>query len=153
MAGNDKEQIKASQLTTALDHAWRWYDLRISGGIQILNFYLLGIAVLISAYVSALNSRNHTVAVTVAVVAAAVTFFTYMIGVRQDAVARIALSPIEEIEDRLADALGIDSIRLVKQYRVKQELSNSSVRGLARLVVPVFIIVCVAAAIYAGLAT
>src|ERR1700722_17427828 len=124
MAGNDKEQSKVSQLTTALDHAWRWYDLRISGGIQILNLYLLGIAVLISAYVSAFISRNPTVAVTVGVVAEAVTFFTYMIGVRQDAVARIALSPIEEIEDRLADALDIDSIRLVKQYRVKQELTS-----------------------------
>ena len=40
---------------------------------------------------------------------------------------------------------------LVKQYRVRQELSMYAVRGLARFVVPVIIAVCAATAIYAGL--
>lgn len=150
VAGNDQEHNELPQLTTALDHVWRWYDLRVNAGMQFLNFYLLAIAVLISGYVSALNSRNHGLAVVVALIAAAVTIFEYMIGVRQDRVARLALSPIQELEDRLAEALDIDSIRLVKQYRAKQELPTHSVR-LARFAVPVIIAVCATAAIYAGL--
>lgn len=150
VADNDQAQSKLSQLTIPLDHAWRWYDLRINAGMQVLNFYLLAIAVLVSGYVSALNSRNHSLAVVVSLIAAAVTIFIYVIGARQDHVARLALSPIQELEDRLADALDIDSIRLIEQYRVRQELSTYAVRGLARFVVPVIIAVCLAAAIYAG---
>ena len=149
MTDNDQESNRLPQLTDALDHAWRWYDLRINTGMQILNFYLLAIAVLVSGYVSALNSRNQGLAIVVAIIAATVTIFTYVVGVRQDYVASLALSPMQEIEDRLANASDIDSIRLVEQLRVRNE--QYSVRGLARFVVPLIIVVCAAAATYAGL--
>jgi hypothetical protein len=129
--GSRKEESKDFLLIAALDHAWRWHDLRINCGLQILNFYLLAIAVLIAAYGSALNARNYTVSVAVALVGAAVTASTYMVGARQDHVARMALASIKEIESRLAAGLEIDSIRLVERYQAGRKLSAYAVRGIA----------------------
>jgi len=149
MTGRDQEHSKAFLLTTALDHAWRWYDLRINAGLQILNFYLLAMTVLTAAYVSAFNSRDHVISVAVALAGAAVSATSYMVGARQDHVARMALPPIEEAESHLAGALDINSLRLVEQYRVQRNLSTYAVRGVAHFVYPAIIIVCVVAAIYA----
>jgi hypothetical protein len=80
MTGKDQEYSKAFLLTTALDHAWRWYDLRINSGLQILNFYLLAMTVLTAAYVSAFTSRNHVISVAVALAGAAVSASSYMAG-------------------------------------------------------------------------
>jgi hypothetical protein len=150
VADTDQQQSKIPLLTTALDHAWRWYDIRISSGLQILNFYLLAMAVLTTAYVSGLNARNHVVSVAVALAAAAVTVSTYTVGARQDHVARLALVPIQEVENRLADELNIGSLRLVEQYRVRHRLSTYAARGIAHFIYPLIIAVCVAAAIYAA---
>jgi hypothetical protein len=150
MTGKDQEYSKVFLLTTALDHAWRWYDLRINSGLQILNFYLLAMTVLTAAYVSAFTSRNHVISVAVALAGAAVSASSYMAGVRQDHVARMALPPIEEAEDRLAAALGIDSLRLAEQYRVQRKISAYAVRVIAYFVYPAIIVVCVVAGIYAA---
>lgn len=150
MAYNNREQSKIFLLTTALDHVWRWYDLRMNCGLQILNFYLLAIAVLTTAYVSALNARNHVVSVAVALAGAAVTACAYMVGARQDHVARMALTSIQEVETRLADTLDIDSVRLVEQYRAERKLSTYAVRAIGHFVYPSTIIVCLVAAIYAA---
>jgi hypothetical protein len=150
MTGKDQEYSKAFLLATALDHAWRWYDLRINSGLQILNFYLLAMTVLTAAYVSAFTSRNHVISVAVALAGAAVSASSYMAGVRQDHVARIALPPIEEAENRLAALLDIDTFRLAEQYRVQRRLSAYAIRVVAYFVYPAIIIVCVVAGIYAA---
>jgi hypothetical protein len=150
MTGKDQEHSKDLLLATALDHAWRWYDLRINSGLQILNFYLLAMTVLTAAYVSAFNSRNHVISVAVALAGAAVSASSYMAGVRQDQVARMALPSIEEAESRLAGALDINSLRLAEQYRVHRNLSAYAVSVVAHFVYPAIIIVCVVAGIYAA---
>jgi hypothetical protein len=150
MADRDQEHSKAFLLATALDHSWRWYDLRINSGLQILNFYLLAMTVLTAAYVSAFTSRNHVISVAVALAGAAVSASSYMAGVRQDHVARMALPSIEEAENRLAVALDIDSLRLAEQYRVQRRLSAYAIRVIAYFVYPAIIVVCVVAGIYAA---
>jgi hypothetical protein len=150
MISKDQEHGRVLLLTTALDHAWRWYDLRINSGLQILNFYLLAMTVLTAAYVSALNARNHVISVAVAFAGAAVSASSYTVGVRQDHVARMALPPIQEAENHLAEALGINSLRLVEHYRKERKLSTYASRVVAHFVYPAIIAVCVVAAIYAA---
>jgi len=72
MTHGNKGQHDVALLTTALDHVTRWYEFRTSSGLQVLNYFLLASAVLSTAYVSAINGRLHAVAVTIAVVGAAV---------------------------------------------------------------------------------
>ena len=114
MPGDGQDKDKNLLLIAALDHAWHWHELRITCGLQILNFYLLAIAVLITAYVSALNARDHTVSIAVALAAAGGDRFDLYGRCGQDRVARMALIPIQEVEERMAARLEIDySDRLI----------------------------------------
>src|SRR5262245_49370602 len=65
MTGNDQEHGKAPLITTALDHAWRWYELRLSCGLQLLNFFMLTISAIIPPYDSSLKARNDVISVAV----------------------------------------------------------------------------------------
>jgi hypothetical protein len=40
-----------AKLATALDHSWRWFELRVSHGMQMLNFAVVAFALLSAAYV------------------------------------------------------------------------------------------------------
>jgi hypothetical protein len=143
----DEDQHEVELLITALDHAWRWFDLRMTGALQIVNYYLVAAALTSAAYVSALNARNYVVAGTIAIIASSVSLVAYSAGQRQRDIAQFAVDPIREIEDRLAGALSIDSLRMV-------EHSGHTPRPLfpyltAHVLYPVGVIIGVAAAIYA----
>jgi hypothetical protein len=58
-----KSSGSSETLQTALDHAWRWYEFRYGQAMQILNFYMVGIAVLTTGYVTAIDSRLYGLAV------------------------------------------------------------------------------------------
>ncbi|MGW4960173.1 hypothetical protein ACWEPL_23390 [Nonomuraea sp. NPDC004186] len=107
---NDHESLVA-----ALEHATRWYEYRISQGLQVLNFYLVSTAVNSAAYVAALQAKLDAVAGAVGLVAALVSVAAALAGWRSRGLARLALQPIAEIQDRLAATLNMDSLRLVQR--------------------------------------
>lgn len=75
-----KDQNDVALLTTALDHVTRWHEFRTSSGLQVLNFFLLAIAVLSTAYVSAIN--GHLYAIAAAIAMSVVTCGAYLVGRR-----------------------------------------------------------------------
>ena len=91
--GAKLDDIDVALLTTALGHVWAWYDARINRGLQVLNFYLVSMAILATAYVSALNSRLYAVAAVLGLLGAAATFAAYKVGRRQQAIAKVAELP------------------------------------------------------------
>ena len=50
-------------LIAALDHSWTSYDARLNRGLQVVNYYLIALAILADAYVSAFNAKLWAVAV------------------------------------------------------------------------------------------
>lgn len=143
----DEDKRESELLTTALDHAWRWFDLRMTGALQIVNYYLVAAALTSAAYVSALNGRHYAIAGAIAIIASSVSLVAYSAGQRQRDIAQFAVTPIREIEDRLAESLSIDSLRMVEHSRhVPKPLFPYLT---AHILYPVGVIIGVAAAIYA----
>jgi len=103
-----------AKLATALDHSWRWFELRISHGMQMLNFAVVAFALLSAAYVSALGDRLYGVAGTVALLAAVVATTANLTARRQRQIGWIAAEPIREIQRRLAEDLHIPSLRILE---------------------------------------
>jgi hypothetical protein len=111
----DKQQHgdEAALLIAALDHAWTWYNVRIDRGLQVVNYFLVAVAVLATAYVSALNGKHNAVAAAIALSAAVLTGVAFTIGYteRREAVAgEVALAELQKL---LAEKLEIDSIRMI----------------------------------------
>lgn len=151
MADVNQDRDDVALLTTALDHAWRWYELRLGYVIQVVNFFLLAAAVMSAAYVSALNGRHYGVAGAIALVAGAVSSVAYLVSTLQADMAWLGLAPIDDIEDRLAGALDIDSLRLVKRHQDTRRLPANRARATAvRIIFPsIASALSVAAAVYA----
>lgn len=99
-------------IQTALDHAWAWYTMRFNQYLHLLNAAPLATAVFSAAYVTALSTQLNGVAAGVAVagsggsVAAA---YTGRLIQRRADLAELALT---QIQDRLAESTGIDSLRM-----------------------------------------
>ncbi|GAA4083073.1 hypothetical protein [Nonomuraea soli] len=107
---NDHESLVA-----ALEHAQRWYEHRLGLGLQILNFYLVSIAVMAAAYVGALQAKLDAVAGAIGVISAMVSLAAAIAGWRQRSLARLALQPLAELQDRLATASGVASLRMLER--------------------------------------
>jgi hypothetical protein len=141
-------QDRKGLLAIALDHAWRWYDFRYSQAAQLINFFTLGATVMAAAYVSAINAGHHGTATAIALLGSLLTATSYVIGTRLTKIAHLAHEPLKEIQDELADALGIDTLRLVERRESRHgALSHSG--AIANIMFMVVTAVCLAAAGFA----
>jgi hypothetical protein len=111
-AGRPEEDDDTALLIATLDHCWAWYDAGIGRGLQVLNYYLVAIAVLATAYVSALNAKLYAVAAVIGLSGAALTAVSYGVGTDQTKFAHTGMRALREVQDRIADRIGIESVRM-----------------------------------------
>lgn len=145
------EDAKANYelLTLALDHATRLYDSRTSSGLQVLNYFLVAVAVLAAAYVSALNGKLHAVGCAIGLAGIPLSAVTYLVGRRQRDVAKLAEIPMTEIQNVLADGLGIESLRMADHAEKSRTGWWRSSALMAGLIFTLAALVSLAAAAYA----
>ena len=134
-----------AKLATALDHAWRWFELRVSHGMQMLNFAVVAFALLSAAYVSAISGKLYGIAGVVALLAAAVATTASLTARRQRQIAWIAAEPIREIQRRLAADLRIDSLRILDRSPAAQSRWRSAM-WLAAVLHALILTTCLTAA-------
>jgi hypothetical protein len=101
-------------LIAALNHSWAWYDAGYNRGLQVINYFLVAIAVLATAYVSAINGKHYAIAVAIALSGAVLTVAAFMVGQRQRRRAAVGEVALAALQDRVADRLKIDSLRMVR---------------------------------------
>jgi len=100
-------------LIAALNHSWAWYDAGYNRGLQVINYFLVAIAVLATAYVSAINGKHYGIAVAIALSGAVLAAVTFTVGHRQRRRAAVGEVALAALQNRVADRLMIDSLRMV----------------------------------------
>lgn len=99
-------------LIAALEHSWTWYDSRINRGLQVINYYLVAMAILATAYVGAFNDKLYDVAVVIGISGAMITSASFAVGFRQRRMATLGEVALSDVQERIADRLNIESLRM-----------------------------------------
>jgi len=101
-------QDDTALLIAALNHIWAWYDAQISRGLQMLNYFFVASAVLVTAYVSAIDGKHYSAGAAVALVGIGLTAVTCLIGFRQGIQVAFAGPVLGELQGRVGNRLGVD---------------------------------------------
>jgi hypothetical protein len=120
-------QDDTALLTAALDHAWAVYDAHVNRMYQSVNYYLVAIAVLATAYASAINGKHYGLAAIFSVAGTVLTVLEFAAGLNEKSSAEQAVPALLELQGKVADELNIHSIRILKSPRG---------RGLITVAVP-----------------
>ncbi|MEJ3742581.1 hypothetical protein WEI85_04700 [Actinomycetes bacterium KLBMP 9797] len=143
----DNDSNDRELLGLALEHCWKWYEMRSSHTLQVINFYLVSVAVLSAGYVSALSSHMNHVAGMVGLLAASVTTAAFFAGRRYDQKGHIAKEPLIALQSRLAAALDVATLKMVERDEQARR-PWSGLRHVARIVYVFALGACLAAAAY-----
>lgn len=122
-------------LIAALNHSWAWFDGRANRASQLLNYYLVSTAVLLTAYTSAINGKHYGLAAALAVVGLGLTTGAYAVGIHELTAAGLAELALIKLQAQLARRLHIDEIQMAKAPNTRQQTRAfiASALGLATL--------------------
>jgi hypothetical protein len=112
MAASDEDEV--ALLTTALNHACAWFDTHAAQRQNFVSFFLVAMAFLSAAYVGALTQDLRGIAAAVCVMGVAISVAFLLLDLRNRELTRAGERPMRELQRRLADALGMDSLRIIE---------------------------------------
>jgi hypothetical protein len=135
-------------LTIAVNHAWSWFEVHAVQRQNFVNFFLIAIAFLSAAYVGALTGKLHNLAAADCLVGLAISLAFFLIDLRNRELIRAGEQPLKELQDRLADLMNIESLRILESIERPQR-GFTSLGKVVRAVHLIAMAAFVVAGIYA----
>jgi hypothetical protein len=113
-AGEQRPEDDTAILTAALNHSWTWYDEHMKRVFQLINFFIVATALLVTAYANSINGKHYGFAIALAVVGLVLTAIASASALNQATAGGKAEDALRDMEGRIAGRLDADSIRIVE---------------------------------------
>ena len=128
-------QDDTALLTTALNHAWAWYDAQVSRSYQLLNYYLVATVILFTAYTSAINGKHYGIAAALSLAGLGLTAPMAMAVLGEVNAGARAAPGLIELHNRMASRLRIEPIHLaaIQAARTQRRVGVAITFGLSAL--------------------
>lgn len=99
-------------LREGMNHSWNWFALHAGQRMQAVNFFLVTIGFLTSAYSFALNADRPEVAAVIGLIGGLVTFYFRRLEVRTKELVKAGEAALKASEAILAKHSGTDSFEI-----------------------------------------
>lgn len=98
----------------ALKYSWDWFSLHATQRLQAVNFFVVGISFVTTAYVTASSKQFHILAVMICLMGAGIGYVFYKLEERVRELIQHGEKALEKCEDNLANSTGLVETRISK---------------------------------------
>ena len=124
--GNQPSGEDTALLTAALNHSWAWYDQYSNRAFQLINYYIVATAIVVTAYTSAINGKHYGFAAALAISGLGLTAVLAATGWYQMNTAHLAEPALAEMQERIGGRLSTDSMRIAgRQPGIRQKRAGA----------------------------
>ena len=110
----------------SLNHAWNWFTVHAAQRMQCVNYFLVAMAFMSTAYVTALSSGHHWAACVVGGVAAWFSICFNRLEHRTKGLVKAAEAALLPLQHRLASTTGISHLEIVKGVEATKPFGSYS---------------------------
>ena len=113
MTADDEQKRVRDQ--AALEHAWQWFPLHARQRMQCVNFFLVAVAFLAAAFVTALKDKHYAVAMGVGLLGAWLSWWFHRLDLRTKELVEAGQAVLRHSQRRLATQTGIEELEILKR--------------------------------------
>ncbi len=117
----ESEERKRAVAQAALDHAWDWFELHAGQRMQCVNFFLVAIAFLIAAFVTALKEKDYPLAVAVGLLGAWLSWWFHRLELRTKELVKGGEAAMKQSQRQLAEDTGVEALEILKRVETPEK--------------------------------
>lgn len=109
----------------AMQYAWRWFEYHAGQRLSVFRFFLVVVAFLCTAYVTAIVRGESNVAAGLAVTLGVAAFFFWRLDVRNMRLVKVSEAPLKKLEEQLSTLVNCGELRLAHEADIKPDFTRN----------------------------